>query len=99
MPRRALRGSLEKHVLRGLHVLFPMPPVAPVLVADLPVLVRIGLTRLESRELLVLRDEEEKLDDDRAVIEQMPLELVDLAIRALPLRRRAESLDALDEHA
>jgi hypothetical protein len=49
------RGFLKK-LLRGLVVLVPMFSVAPILVADLPMLVGVGLTALEAVELLVLRD-------------------------------------------
>ena len=80
-------------------VLVPMVSVAPVFVADLPVLIGIGLAALESIELLVLCDVKIEFNDNRPVVGELALEFVDLAIGALPFCFRAKFFNALDQHA
>src|SRR5687768_15288861 len=98
-PGSRARRGLDEHVLDGLVVDVPLLAVAPVLVRELPGLERIRGARLEAAELLVLRDLDPELAHDRAVADQLALELVDFTIRALPLGLGAELLDALDEDA
>ena len=93
IPRRIFAGSLLEHLVRRLVVLVPFLAVAPVFIADFPMLQRIGFAAFEAPELLVLGDVKVELDKDRAVVRQQSLELVDLAISALPFRIRSEALD------
>jgi hypothetical protein len=73
--------------------------LAPVLVGELPGLQRISAAALEALELLGVGDVQEELDDDHAVVGEHALELVDLAVGALPLLLGREALHTLDEHA
>jgi len=49
--------------------------------------------------LLLGADMDEDLDDVRAVVGELALELLDLAVGALPGLAAAQALDALDQHA
>ena len=62
-------------------------------------LVGRGLAVAEAAQLLVLADVEPELEDDHPVLDELALELVQLAVGAPPLRLGRESLQALDEHA
>ena len=53
---------------------------------------------LKTAQLLFRADVDPELYHDHAKIDQLTLELVDLAVGALPLRFVAESLDPLDHH-
>src|SRR6185312_142162 len=99
LPRRVRRVGLVEHLLGGVDVFVPVLAVAPVLGADLPALVGIVLALLETPLLLVLGDGQEHLHQDHAVVDELALELVDLAVGALPRLLLAELLHALDEHA
>src|SRR5688572_29811225 len=90
-------GPLE-HLVDRLLVLVPLLAVAPVVGADLPVLVGVLLALLEAPELLLFRDVEEDLDHRTAVVGELLFELVDLVVGAAPLVLRGELLDPLDEH-
>src|SRR3990170_6267038 len=98
-PRRKVGAGLEEHVFRGALVIFPLAPVAPVLLGDLPLLVVCVLTFLEAAQLLLLADVHPELEDDRAGFQQLALELIDLAVGALPRSLGTIPLDALDQHA
>ena len=76
-----------------------MPAVAPVFVGNFPVLVGIGFTGFEARELLVLGDEEEKFQQDGSVVHELALEFIDLAVGAFPGVLTAKTLHAFDEDA
>ena len=58
-------GGFFEKLFRRLVVLIPMFAVSPVLVADLPMLIRIPLAALEAIELLILRDMEVEFYNDR----------------------------------
>src|SRR5208283_3514378 len=76
----------------------PLAPVAPVLGVDLVALVECRLAVAEAAQLLVLADVHPELDDDHPVLDELELELVDLAVGAPPFRLRREALQALDEY-
>ena len=85
VPRRELGRCLLDHLIdRGL-VLVPLLAVAPVLIGDLPLLLRICLALLEALELRLLVDLDPELDDDCAPVGELLLELIDLVICSLPV--------------
>jgi len=92
------RGALE-HVLGGLDVLLPLFAVAPILVVDFPAFVGVGGAGLEAAELFLLGDVEEDFDDADAGVVELAFEFEDFGVCAFPVGGRAESFDALDEHA
>ena len=61
-------------------------------------LVGVGLTFLEALQLLLLGNMEVKLDDNRPIIDERPLHLVDFGIGTLPFRIRGKSLDPFHQH-
>ncbi len=97
-PRRGDGAGAEQHILDGRLVLIPLLAVAPILVRQLPGFVRRVLSLLEAAQLLLRADLNPEFGDDHPEIHQLPLELVDLTISALPLLLRGEALDALDQH-
>ena len=92
------RGWFFEKLFRRLVVLIPMFAVSPVLVADLPMLIRIPLAALEAIELLILRDMEVEFYNDRSIIRQLTLKFVDFPVGPLPFCLRAELLHAFDQH-
>ena len=73
-------------------------PVTPVFLGDLETLERNLLTLLEAPQLFLVADLQPELDDDRAILLQFVLEVVDLGISAQPVGLGTESLDALDQY-
>src|SRR6185437_11439471 len=98
-PGRDLGAGPVDHVARRPPVRVPLGAVAPVLFRDLEALERAPLALAEAAELLLLAHLEPELDEDEAVPGELLLEVVDLGVRAHPVRLGGEALDALDEHA
>ena len=73
--------------------------VAEILQPDLVVLMRVVEPRDHAPLLLLRADMDQELDDAHAVVGELALELVDLAIGPLPGVLAAKTLDALDQHA
>ena len=76
----------------------PRPPgrrrrtaIGPVLGIDFEALQRILVARLEAAQLLCLAHLQPELRDDQAVLGQLALELADLVVGALPVRRARRS--------
>src|SRR5579883_416438 len=98
VPRRVVGVGLVEHVLVGFEILLALGDVAEVLGSDLVPLVRLLQPLEHALLLLLLADMHEQLDEAHAGVGQRVLELVDLAVGALPFRRGAETLDPLDQH-
>ena len=98
MPRCAVGGRAQHHLVDGVLVLVPPLTVAVVLLSDLVLLVRGLLPGLEARELLLLRDVQPELGDVVPPVDELLFEVVDLVVRPLPLRSLGESFNALHEH-
>src|SRR5262249_50217060 len=77
----------------------PLGAVAPVLLGELVLFVGRLLAIAKARQLLVGGDVQPELLHQAARLRQLLLEVVDLAVGALPLARAAETFDALDQHA
>ena len=73
------------HVLDRLLVGVALLAVPPVLVGQLPALQRVLLALLESLQLLLRRDVQPELDQDRPLVGEAALEVVDLVVGARPL--------------
>src|SRR5262249_22785948 len=86
------------HFVGGLLVLRPLLAVAPILVGQLPGFIGDILALLETAQLLLGAQVHPKLTDDRAELNQLALELVDLGVGAPPLILACEALDTLDQH-
>src|SRR5262249_47890794 len=91
-PGRRARAGLEQHLFHGLPVKLPLVAVAPVFVGELPGFVADGPALLEALQLLLARDVDPELGQDRAKVAQLPLEGVDLPERALPFLLARETL-------
>ena len=74
--RRAREG-----VAVGAHVVGPQLAVVEVAQAELPALVGAVDAVLQACALLLLGDVQEQLDDRRALVDEHPLELADVAYR------------------
>ena len=72
---------------------------SPLLLADLPGGGRVFLDLLEPLLLLLLVDVQPELDDHRAGVGQLPLELLDVLVGLSPLALRGQTLHPLDQHA
>src|SRR5258706_1078307 len=99
VPRSRVGGGALDHVVHGARVIRPLLAVAPVLGGDLEALVGRFLARLEAAQLLARGDRKPELRDDGTGLDDLLLELVDLAIGAHPVELGSESLDTLDHHA
>lgn len=98
-PRCRSRGGAVEHVVRRRDILRPPLVIADVVDGQLPALVRVDEALGEAPQLLFRRDVEKDLHQRHAVIDQLALELVDLAVGARPFGRRGDALDPLDEDA
>src|SRR5450759_3611697 len=94
-PRRAERACPEQHLFHRSLILVPLVAVAPVFGGQLPAFVRGDLALLEAAQLLIFADVNPELEHNRSEIHQLPLELVDLPVGALPGNLVAETLDPL----
>src|SRR5512145_2714230 len=97
-PRGPERARAGHHLVHRLLVLVPLLPVAPVIVTELPALVRRLRALLEALQLLGFRDVQPELHEHDAVLDELILERVDFRVGAAPLGLGREPLDALDEH-
>ncbi len=96
-PPGGVVGALE-HVLDRFLVVLALLPVAPVLLGELPGLVRVGLARLEPAQLLLGGEVHPELDQDHALGGQRGLQVHDLGVRPLPRVHGREALDPFHEH-
>eukprot|EP01026_Neomeris_dumetosa_P053038 TRINITY_DN472_c1_g1_i1.p3 TRINITY_DN472_c1_g1~~TRINITY_DN472_c1_g1_i1.p3 ORF type:complete len:193 (-),score=7.65 TRINITY_DN472_c1_g1_i1:40-618(-) len=85
------------HVAHCVRVVVPLLPVTPVLRRDFEALETGLLAVLESRQLLFLGDRQPELDHQHAIAVQLPLEIIDLLIGALPIADRAKFLHAFHQ--
>ena len=99
IPGRVVGRGFLHHILNRLGVLFPAVAIAKILIREFPALQGIGEPVLEPLGLLFGCDMEEDLRDMRPVVDECALEVVDLAIGALPFRLGGEPFDALHQHA
>src|SRR5438046_5666451 len=98
-PWRKLRRRAIDHVGDRLLVRAPLGAIAPVVRRDLEALERRLLARLEALQLLGLAHLEPELANNRVVVDELLLELVDLLVRAAPVELGTIAFDALDQHA
>ena len=96
-PGRSLGAGARQHVVRRAFVQVPLLAVAEVFLGDLVKLPRLLLAVLEAPELLLAADVQPELDEDRAVVGQLFLEIVDFLVGAHPFSLAREALDALDQ--
>jgi hypothetical protein len=83
---------LNQHILDGCFVFVPLRAIAPIFVGQLPRLVGPRLAILEAAQLLVLADVHPELEHDRAKVDQLRLEVLDLLVGALPFLRLWQNL-------
>ena len=79
-----LRAGVSQHLLERVLIRVPVLAFFEVAERELPVLGGILEPFREAIALLVLRDVEEELQDQRAVADQMPLEAVDVVVAVFP---------------
>src|SRR5258708_3101246 len=99
VPRRVIGVRALQHVVVRLEILLALGDVAEILESDLVLLVRLVQPIDHPALLLVRADMDEELDDMHAIVDELTLKLVDLAIGAFPFRLAAKTLDTLDEDA
>src|SRR5210317_1292388 len=94
-----MRARVLDHVMsRGL-VFVPPGAVAPVLARQFPALERCSFARLETFELLLRRDVHPELDQDRSILDELVLEVIDLSISAFPFFIARKAFNSFDKHA
>src|SRR5262245_22404467 len=98
-PGRDLGARAIDEVAHRRLVRVPLLAIAPVVGRDLEALERRLLALAEAAKLLGFADLKPELDDDRAAVDELLLELVDLVVRAHPVGSRAIAFDPLDQHA
>ena len=99
VPGGVLLRAVRQRVLESLDVIVPAIALAVIGRADLPLPRGIVEALLEPRELLLLRDVEEELEDRRLVLDmQQLLEAVDQVVTSPPDRLWNELVDAHDQH-
>ena len=98
-PGRVPGACGGDHVVHRLLVRLPLLAIAPVLVGQLPALVRQTLALLEAPQLFVLGDVHPVLHQDDAMGHQLRFEVVDLGVGPLPLGVGGEAFDALHQDA
>src|SRR6201999_2237406 len=84
VPRRIVAAGFADHVLIGLHVFRPELALGDVAHGKLPALVGFFDALEEAFSLLVPRDIQEELEDERAVAREMLLEGADVVEAMLP---------------
>ena len=77
----------------------PLGAIAPVVRRDLEALEWRLLARLEALQLLGLAHLEPEFANNRVVVDELLLELVDLLVRAAPVEFGTIAFDALNQHA
>src|SRR3982750_4902904 len=90
-PAGVRQGGPLQHLLPRLGVLGQLLAVAPVLVGQLPRFERVLGAGFEALQLLVGRDLQPELDDDRPLVGEAGLEPVDLLVGAAPLLATGEA--------
>ena len=84
VPRRPLRARVREHLRERLLVVVPALALLDVRGGELPVVVGQVQSPQEPDALLLLGEVEEQLHDPEAVLGQVPLPIVDLAVAPLP---------------
>lgn len=99
VPRSHGRVGEGEHVADGGVVGIPLGPVTPVFGVDFVLFIRGVLARAEAHELFVFRNLQPIFDYDGAMIDELPLKVVDFVVGPFPFVRVAETLNALDQNA
>src|SRR4030067_497189 len=94
-PGSCNRAGLKQHLVDHGRVDVPFIAIAPVFVSEFPMAQQISGERFETAQLFFLAAVDPKFKEDRPEIDQLTLELVDLAISPLPFVFCTKSFHAL----
>jgi len=92
------RAAAREELLVGGEVAVPERPLLHIARRELPVLGRIGQALAEPAALLALADVEEELHDERVVLGEDALEVVDLLVAPAQDRARHGAVHARHQH-
>src|SRR5438876_11993996 len=98
VPGRVRRAAAREELLVGGEVAVPERPLLHIARRELPVLGRIGQALAEPAALLALADVEEELHDERVVLGEDALEVVDLLVAPAQDRARHGAVHARHQH-